>query len=280
MHVNETDAVVRLTAAAPRGYSRFAHGQPERKGTTAMCRMLAAVGRFSMASVVEAVRAMATNANPACEHELRERGDEFLHDSGWGAVYRRGRRLVRVRSAKPCFHDRLFDDLAAVESDLVVVHARRAKNPRTISRANTHPFLASRLGEERAFCHNGEVRDVSQLAWDPSLGPEGSTDSEKLFLHVLTALGDGGPDGLARILSGIRDFTCVNCFLVGPKSVMAATRRAPDSTLPLYYTMWRAEGVGAGGRFTLVSSEAVSIPGAADWLPLEDGSALALAPPR
>ncbi len=44
-----------------------------------MCRMLAAAGRFSMADVVAAVRAMATNANPAYEHELRERGDAFQH---------------------------------------------------------------------------------------------------------------------------------------------------------------------------------------------------------
>ncbi len=63
-----------------------------------MCRMLAAMGRFSMASVVEAVRVIATNENPAYEHELRERGDAFQHDSGWGAVYREEGRLVRVRS--------------------------------------------------------------------------------------------------------------------------------------------------------------------------------------
>lgn len=244
-----------------------------------MCRMIAAVGRFSMAGVVEGLRLMATNANPAHEHELRGRGDAFLHDSGWGAVYRRDGRLVRVRSAVPCFRDPLFDDLKGVESDLVVVHARRAKNPRTISRANTHPFLATHLGQEWAFCHNGEVRDLSQLTWDPPLAAEGSTDSEKLFFHVLTALGSGGPDALAGVLSGISDFTCVNCFLARPTSVMAATRRAPDSTLPLYYTMWRADGVGPDGRFALISSEVVATLDAA-WHPLEDGSALLLTQPQ
>jgi len=244
-----------------------------------MCRMLAAAGKFSMADVVEAVRAMATNANPAYGHELRERGDAFQHDSGWGAVYREGERLVRVRGTAPCFRDPLFDELAGVESDLAVVHARRAKNPRTISTRNTHPFLATYLGEEWAFCHNGEVRDLSQLTWDPTLVADGSTDSELLFFHILTALGSGGPDALARILSGIRDFTCVNCFLVRPGSVMAATRRAPDSTLPRYYTMWRADGAGPAGRFTLVSSEIVPVRDAV-WRSLEDGSAMLLTQPR
>ncbi len=241
-----------------------------------MCRMLAAVGRFSMPDLVEAVRAMATNANPAYDHELRDRGDAFLHDSGWGALYREGGRLVRVRSTTPCFRDSLFDDLARVDSDLVVIHARRAKNPRTISRVNTHPFVADYLGEEWAFCHNGEVRDLSQLTWDPSLVTEGSTDSERLFFHVLTPLGQGGPGELAAALSVIRDFTCVNCFLVRSGSVMAATRRAPDSTLPRYYTMWRADGEGPSGRFSVVSSEVVAAPPAADWRPLDDGSAVLL----
>ena len=100
------------------------------------------------ARLVQAVRAMATNANQRYDHELRGRGEEFLHDSGWGAVYREGGRLVRVRSTTPCFLDQRFDDLADVESDLVVVHARRAKNPRTISTANTHPF--SRPTSERS----------------------------------------------------------------------------------------------------------------------------------
>jgi predicted glutamine amidotransferase len=244
-----------------------------------MCRMIAAVGRFSMASVIEAARAMATNANPDYEHELRKQGDAFLHDSGWGAVYRDGERLVRVRSTTPCFRDRLFDDLAGVESDLVVVHARRAKHPRTISRVNTHPFLATYLGEEWAFCHNGEVRDLSQLTWDPSLAPEGTTDSERLFYHVLTALGRGGPDSVARTLAAIRDFTCVNCFLVRPDSVIAATRRAPDSAAPRYYTMWRTDGTGPADAFTVISSEVVGVFGAA-WLPVEDGSAALLARPR
>ena len=56
---------------------------------------------------------------------------------------------------------------------------------------------------------------------------------------------------------------------------MAATRRAPDSTAPRYYTMWRADGVGPAGRFALVSSEVVQAPGA-DWRPLDDGSAVLL----
>ncbi|MBM3307216.1 MAG: class II glutamine amidotransferase [Candidatus Eisenbacteria bacterium] len=244
-----------------------------------MCRMVAAVGSFAMADVVEGVRAMATNANPAHQHELSPRAGAFLHDSGWGAVYLRDGHLERVRSTTPCFEDRLFDELAGVETDLAVVHARRAKHPRSIAPANTHPFLVTHRDAVWAFCHNGEVRDTSQLSWDPSLAPEGSTDSERLFLHVLSTVamdGPSAPDALAATLGRLRDFTCVNCLVVRSRSVVYATRREPGSTTPRYYTMWRTDGQGPAGPFAVVSSEVLPSPVGA-WTPVEDGSASFLA---
>jgi len=261
-----------------------------------MCRMIAAVGRFSMSDLVSAVRVMAQNAAPGHEHELSPRGPEFRHDSGWGALYVSGGRLVRVRSTVPCFDDPRFDALASVETELAIVHARRAKNLRTISGPNTHPFLAVYRGEEWAFCHNGEVRDLSQLSWDPALAPEGSTDSEKLFLHLLTALGgpapagagSGGPPGagdgsavpaaVCRTLAAIEDFTCVNCFLARRDSIVAATRYAPGSPTPRYYTMWSAGLDSAGDGCAVVSSEPIRSMDVA-WQPVEDGSVLLLTRP-
>jgi len=256
---------------------------------------------------------MAENANPAHEHELSARGSAFQHDSGWGALYLADGGYVRVRSTRPCFDDPGFDELASVETDFAIVHARRAKNPRTIATANTHPFLARWLGAEWGYCHNGEVRDLAQLSWDPTLALGGSTDSERLFLHILTAIGSAGvsagapvgsarvsagaatrsacasagadgrapgpPDGLAevvaRTLAGVRDFTCLNSFLAVGDTVLVATRRAADSEIPRYYTMWRAA---ASDRFRAVSSEPVDALGCA-WEPVENGSALVLARP-
>lgn len=243
-----------------------------------MCRMVAAAGAFSMTDVIAGVRAMATNANPACEHELSPRGTDFLHDSGWGAVYLRKGHLEQVRSTRPCFSDPTFDEFAAVETDLVVVHARRARHPRSIAPANTHPFVATYRNVVWAFCHNGEVRDTSQLSWDPALAPFGSTDSEQLFLHVLTAIGSGGPDELSAVLGRVQDFTCVNCFLMRSRTVMYAARRSPGSPTPRYYTMWRTEGAGPAGPFAMVSSEALSSPDVV-WTPVADSSAAVLACP-
>jgi glutamine amidotransferase len=237
--------------------------------------MIAAVGGFPASRLADGLRAMAVNANPGHEHELTALGERFQHDSGWGAVFRAGAGLERVRSTAPCFRDPSFLTVGEVRSDLVVLHARRAKNPRTISTVNTHPFTAAWRGEEWAFCHNGEVRDTGQLTRDPALAPEGSTDSELLFFHVLTALRDGEPGELTTVLSRTRDFTCVNCFVVRPSSVLVSTRHAPDSTTPRYYTMWRADGEGPAGPFTLVSSEPVREL-ADGWSPIDDGSSILL----
>jgi predicted glutamine amidotransferase len=239
--------------------------------------MIAAVGGFPVSLLAEGLRAMAANANAGHEHEFTGRGAEFQHDSGWGAVFRAGGRLERLRSTAPCFRDAGYGALDAIRSDLVVIHARRAKNPRTISTVNTHPFVAGWRGGEWAFCHNGEVRDTGQLTRDPALVPEGSTDSELLFFHILTALNGGGPAELSAILSRIRDFTCVNCLVVRPSSLLVSTRRAPDSTTPRYYTMWRADGDGPDGPYVLISSEPLRDI-SEGWRPLDDGSSHLVTP--
>jgi predicted glutamine amidotransferase len=234
--------------------------------------MIAAVGQFEMGPLVEALRAMASNANRAYDHELRAKGGGLLHDCGWGAAYLEGDRLVRVRSARSCLMDPAFDSLAGVETRLAILHARRTPHRETIDVTNSHPFLQEWRGETWAFCHNGAVDDLTQLSWDDDLRQQGSVDSEFLFHHVLTRLDMGRPAGsLAEILGGVRDFTCLNCFLATRSGVTAHARMSPDTTRPRYYTLWRGEG----GDFTLASSESFDLPGTV-WMAVPDGSSFTM----
>ena len=237
-----------------------------------MCRMIAAVGRFEMEPLVDAVRVMASNANPACDHELRGEGGALVHDCGWGVAFREGGRLVRRRSAASCLDDPEFDSLSGVETDLVILHARRTPDRDTINVLNSHPFLEEWSGEEWAFCHNGAVRDVTQLQSDSSLQPAGGIDSELLFHHVLTLLDTSRvAESLAEILREIHDFTSLNCFLATRESITVHARLSPDTSRPLYYTPWVAHG----GDVAVVSSEVVSQI-ALEWERVTDGAAFVL----
>lgn len=236
--------------------------------------MIAAVGRFSAKPLIAALQAMALNANPAYDHELRSEGDDLIHDCGWGVAYVRGGGLVRHRSAAPCFEDPALESLIDIRSDLMVLHARRTKDRSTIAEANAHPFLARAHGREWAFCHNGEVRDTSQLSHDAAHAPEGTIDSELLFLHILTRIGPVDEvRSLEEILGEIEDFTSLNCLLLRPRSLVAFARRDPSSPRPRYYTLWH----GRGSDLDVVSSEIVEGLDA-DWKAIPDGRATSLAP--
>ncbi len=235
-----------------------------------MCRMIAAVGRVEMPDVLEALRAMAENANGAYDHELRHLGAGLRHDGGWGAAYLDGSGLSRRRSTTPCFEDDAFGALADVETRLVIIHARRTKEPDTIAITNTHPFTAGFRGVDYAFCHNGEVSERSQFSWAPSLATEGSIDSEEFFLHAITRLDPSDRvASLESALAGMRDFTSLNCLLASRESLVAYSRVDPSSARPRYYTLWH--GVGRGVE--IVSSEIVDGLGV-EWLPIPDGTAI------
>jgi predicted glutamine amidotransferase len=106
-----------------------------------VCRMIAAVGRFEVGPLVEALKTMASNANPTYDHELRSEGDALIHDCGWGVAFREDDTLARRRSATSCLDDADFGALSAVRTDLAVLHVRRTPDRSTIDVLNSHPFF-------------------------------------------------------------------------------------------------------------------------------------------
>ena len=241
----------------------------------AMCRMIAAVGRFELGALKTALKTMALNRNTAYDHELRDRGADLLHDCGWGAAFLADEGLSTVRSVRPCFEDPDFDNLDCRGADLAVLHARRNRDRSTISIANTHPFTVSRGRTKLAFFHNGEVRDLRQLRHCSEHEPRRTTDSERLFLHLLSGCDDPlSARSLEAELSGVRDFTSLNCLLVDGRGLLGYAGMASATERPRYYTLWR--GTGPGLR--IVSSEMVE-GFDVEWGALPDGQSFRFAYP-
>lgn len=239
-----------------------------------MCRMLAAAGRFDVAPLIEGLRAMASNDNPPHRHEYTERGSEYVHADGWGAVWEEDGRLRTARGTIPCFDDPALDTLTLIETDRLVLHARRGTGDAGVSLENTHPFAATHMGAEWAYCHNGAVRNTTRLRRPEGLLPRGGTDSELLFLHILAGVDPSDIAGsLSTSLGDVADFTCLNSLLVTGGRVLYAAHPERGTGRPRYYTLWKGRCDG----FSVVSSE--PLPGlAAAWEPFRSGVA-ELTPP-
>lgn len=238
-----------------------------------MCRMIAATGSFDAKALKDALALMAGNVNPSHDHERRSLGDRFTHEDGWGAAWVEHDRLRVRHSVHSCLTDPLFDELDGLSTDLLVLHARRASRPGTVSLENTHPFLAEHRGRTWAFCHNGVVHDLRPLHPAIGLTRTGTMDSELLFYHVLNYLDEASPErSLVASLEPFRDYTALHCILAAQDQVFAVAKRHPEKGEAEYHALWE----GHGPNLHVVSSEPIEGIGCESWQRIDEPSVVTL----
>ena len=121
-------------------------------------------------------------------HELLEAENPLIrqseeHDSGWGmAVYERGdgAQPTLVRFPEAAHTDGEFVKATELRGRIFNVHVRRATMGE-LCLENTHPFC---LGNY-TLGHNGTVVRYPRLLEPGMRGPEGDTDSERLFIRLM-----------------------------------------------------------------------------------------------
>ncbi len=268
-----------------------------------MCRMIAAVGRFEPAALRRALLRMAANDNPAHDHEYRSRGASFRHTDGWGMAWTQDGRLRTVRRTISVLLDDWVERIDPLQTNILLLHARKATQPGSISTKNTHPFPATFLGRDWAFCHNGALDNLNGLRTAPGMAPAGGTDSESLFHHFLGELAAREelvaqaradrtvnvdtvgaaaispsqferttPEAsLAATIAVPKDFTALHCLVATTDRVLAAACRHPARSQPGYHALWIGEGPG----LRAVSSEPVDGLGCA-WTRLAEPGVVAL----
>jgi predicted glutamine amidotransferase len=223
--------------------------------------------------MASALQLMAANENPAHTHERRPLGAEYRHEDGWGAAWCDGQSMRVRHSVHSCLNDPHFMMLRGLETDILVLHARRASRPGSVRLENTHPFLVEYEGRSWAFCHNGAVHGLDQLLPAMGLIPAGDIDSERLFHHVLNHLDPVDPVGsVIASLDRIRDYTALHSFLASSDGVIATAKRHPEKGLPRYHALWE----GTGRNLHVVSSEPIEGIGCASWQEIPDPGAVVL----
>ena len=105
---------------------------------------------------------------------------------GWGVAYYEGVDAMLLREAEPASESSMvqFLNKHAPRSDLIISHIRRATyGDRKL--ANTQPFQRVLGGHTHVFAHNGFVPPFKRSNTSSWLLPQGDTDSEHLFCHLL-----------------------------------------------------------------------------------------------
>jgi predicted glutamine amidotransferase len=198
------------------------------------------------------------------------------HADGWG-IARSTRRGVAVRKRPDAARSSaaFARQAGRRRADMGLAHLRRATMGLGIGPDNTHPFTDGRI----AFAHNGSIRPPEAL--DALLSDRsrrrraGTTDSERYFLAVAQAIGDGAAPGealrtTADQIAATTSFTSLNCLLLTPDELYAFCRFDPASRIddddPEYYSLRYRVGPDA----VVVASSGWG----RDWQELADGDLL------
>ena len=105
---------------------------------------------------------------------------------GWGVAYFEAADVTLIRESTPAAKSPMvhFLESQAPRSDLIISHVRRATfGARNL--ANTQPFQRVLGGHTHVFAHNGFVPPFNLHKSSAWLLPQGDTDSERLFCHLL-----------------------------------------------------------------------------------------------
>lgn len=138
---------------------------------------------------LSANRRIAGSALPLGEFQARG-GATADNPDGWGIAWRDDMTLRLEREPLPGHSSERFARvIESLRSDLVVAHVRRARWPPVNTLGNTHPFVHPCCGRQWVFAHNGLVPELVTMESAnaaKACRPEGETDSEFAFCHLLS----------------------------------------------------------------------------------------------
>lgn len=147
---------------------------------------------------LSASRPMPGRALPLAEFGARG-GALADNPDGWGVAWREAGAFRLDKEPLPaCGSARFLGLIETLRTDLAIAHVRKARLPPVNTPFNTHPFLRACCERQWIFAHNGLVPEIVALeaANDGRVcRPEGETDSESAFCHLLSHVSRHGHAG-------------------------------------------------------------------------------------
>lgn len=138
------------------------------------CRMPVSVGELPVPRILSSFELMALNRNE--KHELNRNNRDFIHADGWTTVLGKSGKVEDFyKKGLSCWEDPKFLEYRRVNTDLIILHTRKASLGSPVNYSYTHPFQK----EGWYFCHNGNIKDPPA---------EDHRDTERFFQQTLANL--------------------------------------------------------------------------------------------
>lgn len=109
---------------------------------------------------------------------------------GWGLAWYPDRSLAVVKEAltwRQSGYSKFLETYSGLRSRIYIAHVRHQTTGGVVTHADTHPFRRELFGREYCFAHNGTIHGYGSLPVE-RFRPVGSTDSERVFCHLLEAM--------------------------------------------------------------------------------------------
>ncbi len=168
-----------------------------------------------------------------------------LHGDGWGMAWHEDGEPVIRKSPQRADSEPEFEKLTREPlGELGLVHLRWATPGLGVNERNSHPFRY----EQHVFAHNGAIHPQDRLSemlspdWESRL--DGTTDSERYFLLIMSRLAVHAGDMVAAIGDAAADIdrrfepNSLNAILLTPDTLYAVSwhhrSRVPEAKLRLY----------------------------------------------
>jgi glutamine amidotransferase len=162
--------------------------------------MLIGIGKLPFAMILDNFKLMAQNNNE--KHEYYGISNH-VHKDGWGIVVRRSGKFECYKKEVACWKDPKFSEFYNLESDIIMLHARKASPGIPISYAFTHPF------EQNGwyFCHNGTIYDYKI---------EEKSDAQQLFDQILYNMKrfPRPEEAIRTTVNSLKDYSALNFILL------------------------------------------------------------------
>ena len=184
--------------------------------------MLLAIGNIDINPLIDGMIMMAKDRTMI--HELNEElGQEsWKHNDGWGVSYLKDGKWTIRKSTIAIYEDPFVEELRKIKTNAMIIHVRKKMGSEK-SYENTHPFIIKEKEDEFVFCHNGFVDE--NILFNSHYKAEGQTDSERIFLSILSELDQSLLKAVTKSLSLFNRYSGTNIIISNKEESVIATKK-------------------------------------------------------
>ncbi|MFW9852418.1 MAG: class II glutamine amidotransferase [Candidatus Thorarchaeota archaeon] len=203
-----------------------------------MCRLFLKIGDQVHSNVYDEYIASCSDYRGREKLDVHEKNELSIYDhqDGYGYAYIKNEHFEIRRFNEAIFSRSPIPNWEKIESNVLLAHARRASPNIKISVANNHPFYWYN-GDEYVFGHNGTIKSQIKNFDQRKFFLRGTTDSEKYFYAILSAMGHNEWKLSKELVDNIIDtwdYTGANFILSSPSKAWVGVYYRK---YPKYYTM-------------------------------------------